>query len=87
MKFTPKQTPKKSPKVYNANINNLLDQGASRHYYTVLLINRVRLWPHLQLIQIYTDVTESRIHLLVYTILKWYKGVAKPDAPFCINMS
>lgn len=38
-KFIPKQTPKKFPKAYNANINNLLDQGASRHYYTILLIN------------------------------------------------
>lgn len=38
-KFIPKQTPKKSPKAYNANINNFLDPGASRHYYTILLIN------------------------------------------------
>lgn len=71
-KFTPKLITPKAPKACNANTSNLLDQGASRHCYTILLINyhQESQTQISQLMQIYTDVTERRIHLLVYTILK-----------------
>lgn len=51
-------------------------------YYITRELLSIRIWSHLQLMQIYADVTESRMPLLVYTILKRYKGITKTEATF-----
>lgn len=73
------------PKAYNANASNLMIKvlvGTVILYYITHELLSIRIWSHSQLMQIYTDVNESRMHLLVYTILKQYKGITKTEAPF-----